>query len=496
MKKIILALLLSPSFLFSQWVQQTVPTGLNMILSIDFANVNIGVAGGWGDPFFGKAIYTTNSGINWFLAQVPDSSRSLVKVQLIDNNTGYIAGAYNIFGNDNAAHYKDAYERNSHNRFQNYYERIGMTDSLEEYKGLFLKTTNGGKNWFTYGNLPSNVYYLMGMRFINLNTGFVTASLNYSAGEKNAILKTTNGGLNWSTLYAIDTSDIHNLFTLDGNTIFAAGWKRFGGNPPDGIILKSSNGGNSWSIQIFPGDAMFNDVNFPNSTTGFAVTYDTSLISLIYKTTNSGLNWTKLSFQNQNSVYYGIEFVNGSGKGMAIGNGGPFFSHLLISRTTNYGGNWTNHTIPDSIHVLNGSSIIDANNWFICGGSFSSGIIYKTTTGGEPIGIEPISSEVPAQFSLFQNYPNPFNPTTKIKFDIPTPLSPPFGKGGRTQSGGFVKISIYDILGREVAVLVNEQLRAGTYEVDFDGANYPSGVYFYKLTAQDYSETKRMVLIK
>jgi hypothetical protein len=58
------------------------------------------------------------------------------------------------------------------------------------------------------------------------------------------------------------------------------------------------------------------------------------------------------------------------------------------------------------------------------------------------------------------------------------------------------KLTIYDILGREVAVLVNEQLRAGTYEVDFDGANYPSGVYFYKLTAQDYSETKRMVLIK
>ena len=115
-----------------------------------------------------------------------------------------------------------------------------------------------------------------------------------------------------------------------------------------------------------------------------------------------------------------------------------------------------------------------------------------TVKYSQPIGIQPISSETPNQFSLSQNYPNPFNPTTKIKFSIPTLLNPPErGKFGRE-----VSLIVYDMLGKEVATLVNEQLKPGTYEVDFDGSNYASGIYFYKLVAGEFAETKRMVLIK
>ncbi|MBL7129127.1 MAG: T9SS type A sorting domain-containing protein [Ignavibacteria bacterium] len=99
---------------------------------------------------------------------------------------------------------------------------------------------------------------------------------------------------------------------------------------------------------------------------------------------------------------------------------------------------------------------------------------------------------MPDQFILHQNYPNPFNPKTKIRFDI-TPLNPPFGKGG---TGGFVKLVVYDILGREVATLVNERLKAGMYEVEFSGTSLPSGVYFYRLIAGYYVDTKKMILIK
>ncbi|MGA2667908.1 MAG: T9SS type A sorting domain-containing protein [Ignavibacteria bacterium] len=107
------------------------------------------------------------------------------------------------------------------------------------------------------------------------------------------------------------------------------------------------------------------------------------------------------------------------------------------------------------------------------------------------IGIKPISSSVPRSFELYQNYPNPFNPSTKIKFEIRPPLSPLLAKEGTG-----VVLKIYDILGREVTTLINEQLKPGAYEVEFDGTNYPSGVYFYKLTAGEFTETKRMVLIK
>ncbi len=102
-------------------------------------------------------------------------------------------------------------------------------------------------------------------------------------------------------------------------------------------------------------------------------------------------------------------------------------------------------------------------------------------------GIQPISNKIPVTYKLYQNYPNPFNPVTKIKFDVPAV---------GVQYTEPLRLVIYNVLGREIALLVNQQLAPGTYEVDWDGTNYPSGIYFYKLTAGDYTETKKMVLMK
>ena len=99
-------------------------------------------------------------------------------------------------------------------------------------------------------------------------------------------------------------------------------------------------------------------------------------------------------------------------------------------------------------------------------------------------GILQNSNEIPDKFELFQNYPNPFNPITKIKFSIPQ------------SSVEQTFLSVFDILGREVATLVNEKLSPGTYEVEWDASNYPSSVYFYKLQTETFSEVKKMVLMK
>lgn len=113
-------------------------------------------------------------------------------------------------------------------------------------------------------------------------------------------------------------------------------------------------------------------------------------------------------------------------------------------------------------------------------------IYYKRNPTGNPIGIIQIGNEVPEKFSLGQNYPNPFNPTTNFEF--------------RIAEFGFVNLTIYDAMGREVTTLVNENLKPGTYKVewsaDFRAANFSSGVYFYKITAGNFTETKRMILIK
>ncbi len=98
------------------------------------------------------------------------------------------------------------------------------------------------------------------------------------------------------------------------------------------------------------------------------------------------------------------------------------------------------------------------------------------------VGVSITSSQVPDKYSLGQNYPNPFNPTTNIRFEIPVK--------------GFVKLAVYDMLGREVKTLVNKELNAGSYNAELSGGDLTSGIYFYTLNAGDFSETKRMVLIK
>ena len=120
--------------------------------------------------------------------------------------------------------------------------------------------------------------------------------------------------------------------------------------------------------------------------------------------------------------------------------------------------------------------------------------MYVATVGGvwkrplsEIVSVKQISNLVPDEFKLEQNYPNPFNPTTIIRFQV--------------KDSRFVTLKVYDILGKEITTLVNEKLQPGTYEVpfsinQFSGYQQPSGVYFYKLIANGFIETKKMLMIK
>lgn len=101
---------------------------------------------------------------------------------------------------------------------------------------------------------------------------------------------------------------------------------------------------------------------------------------------------------------------------------------------------------------------------------------------GGTVGVQSISSEIPQKFELSQNYPNPFNPLTNIGFSVPV--------------NSFVTLKIFDILGREVAILINNQMQAGKYEYKFNADNLKSGVYFYSFTAKGFSDTKKLVIVK
>jgi hypothetical protein len=108
-------------------------------------------------------------------------------------------------------------------------------------------------------------------------------------------------------------------------------------------------------------------------------------------------------------------------------------------------------------------------------------------------------SQLPTEFALSQNYPNPFNPVTKINYEIPiTPQSPLEGgiRGAKAGGGVHTKLIVYDILGREVIKLVDELKKPGRYTIEFNGTNLSSGVYFYRIEAEDYVMAKKMVLVK
>jgi hypothetical protein len=105
-------------------------------------------------------------------------------------------------------------------------------------------------------------------------------------------------------------------------------------------------------------------------------------------------------------------------------------------------------------------------------------------------GINPLGSTIPESFSLGQNYPNPFNPVTKIRFSIP------LLRGVSDARGVSTKLVVYDAIGREIAALVNENLTAGTYEVEWNASNFATGIYYYRLNSGSYTETKKMVLVK
>ncbi|MCC7159284.1 MAG: SBBP repeat-containing protein, partial [Ignavibacteria bacterium] len=182
---------------------------------------------------------------------------------------------------------------------------------------------------------------------------------------------------------------------------------------------------------------------------------------------------------------FGDPYVSALSKGSGVTVG-----YATIKYNTSGVQDWvqTYYGLGDTAVVF--SIAVDGSaNVYVTGSSagIGTGGDYTTIKYSQSIGIQIISTEIPHSFSLSQNYPNPFNPVTKIRFDVP------LVRNGHDRS---LQVIIYNMLGREVAVLVNEQLKPGTYEADWNASNYPSGVYFYTLRTDGFTETKKMILIK
>jgi hypothetical protein len=228
-----------------------------------------------------------------------------------------------------------------------------------------------------------------------------------------------------------------------------------------GQTIEANNGFTAYSIK-FTGSAGF-------------LTRKINNYLYIEKTTNYGANW--VSYLTGGPVRPGgalgqLSFVNSETGWLVNSN--------IIRKTTNGGVNWSQQ---DSIKNFWLYSVF-ASSPQICWAVGYYGRIHKTTSGG--IGIQQISSEIPETFTLHQNFPNPFNPITKIRFAVTN----------HTNKGEIISLKVYDILGRLVSTLVNQDLNPGIYETEWNASEVSSGIYFYSLSAGNFKQTRKMVLIK
>ncbi len=333
-------------------------------------------------------------------------------------------------------------------------------------QGLILKTTDSGVNW---------TYVAPGFTTLNyLDLDFINGTTGIAVGQQRRFAYTYDGGANWTSGQINITGQLNlnnNCVEMNDNGfIFVASNDTMIAGLYNSYIHRSTNGGLNYASVFTNVSALrigYVDLQFVNNNTGFAAMNN----GAIAKTTNAGANWILYSsgFTTNLKCIYFVDTL----KGFAIGD------NYYHKKTTNGGVNWYFLNTPGST-FMNDNYFNDASTGYIAG---TSGFIMKTVTGGgQFVGINQPGSEIPGEYSLGQNYPNPFNPTTKILFDIPKESN--------------VKLVIYNILGSEVKVLLNENVSAGKYEAAFDASNLPSGTYFYRLETGNYVQTKKMILIK
>ncbi len=380
------------------------------------------------------------------------------------NDTGYITSGREIQKTTNGGNNWTFLVEFSYTLSSSYFLN-SLTGYVVTSDGKINKTTTGGVTWQEYTSAMNGPTYYHALYFVNENTGFIGGSGGFHSSVWTLIKKTTNGGIDcFNVFYASNYGHFRNFYFVNEIGYVVGDGPR---------IMKTTNLGGSWFSLVSPSSNNLGSVWFLDVNTGF-VTGGVNSISTIYKTTNGGINWQGYNF-SINSPFTSIFFTNNS-TGYVTADSGK------ILKTTDIGQSW-NFLATNTPNRLNSIFFVDSNTGYAAGGSNNVPVILKTTNGGGNIvGINNINSEIPERFSLSQNYPNPFNPVTIIRFQIKR-LSD-------------VKLIIYDLLGREVATLVNEELKPGTYETDWDASNFSSGVYSYKIISEDYIETKKMVLMK
>jgi hypothetical protein len=305
--------------------------------------------------------------------------------------------------------------------------------------GVYL-STNNGLNWIITA-LNNKLIFSLAITGNNIFAG------TYASG----VYLSTNNGQNW-TQTSLNNKIIYSL-GIKENYIYAGTYEN------NGVYISTNNGGN-WTQSMYSQSVY--DFAFKDSNVFAGAGYG------VFKSTNNGTSWTQTSLNNVNVTSFELSDSNIFA--------GTFYNGVYL--TANNGANWVQKNQGLPVGITTGALLI-LNNYIYAGTNQS---VWRRPLSDILSGTNNISSLIPNAFSLKQNYPNPFNQLTVINYQIPI--------------NSHVTLEVYDLLSREVASLVNEILQPGIYETRFDGSRLASGIYFYKLTAGEFTETRRMVLMK
>jgi len=387
-------------------------------------------------------------------------------------------------------------------------------------------STNGGVNWTTMGTTGLGTAELFCCYATNINNIFVgDGGAPNGAGGNARVFRTTNQGTSWTTAVSSGGTAgfINGIIFSKGNPLQGA----IHSDPPIAngthLMWNSSDGGNTWTPRTGPTTGGFGSVNstvcidyqfFGNGTGAGASRY--------ILTTNGGTSFTVQNLNITGTFVSGCGFKFDKLWGVAITS----TSLPTVARTVNGGTTWSpvssgaGPTAGTTVKWIWGTNVV-----YICAGTGAGGTIKRSADGGVTwatmttdgitglnnmeyaivgsdahlyavatdgsvihyndagiVGIDPQNQNVPTDYVLHQNYPNPFNPVTTIKYSIPWASN--------------VTLKIYDLLGNEVLTVVNSYQGAGNYVETVDASSLASGVYFYKLTAGSFTDSKKMTVVK
>jgi photosystem II stability/assembly factor-like uncharacterized protein len=414
------------------WTKQTSPA-TQIMRGLKVVNAQVV----WATGYLGEVVRTVDGGTTWALKTPTDATMDNYAIEALDSSTAWIYG----------------------------------TDDATSVGCRIWKTTNGGTSWVQ--QYTDNEGFGDAIKFYDANNGIAIGDPFLATPTKFQIMTTTNGGTTWTPLSNPPLAEggetgVVNGLELIGNMAWFVTYGT-GGRP---AVWKSTDKGLTWtSSPRVPIDDSYG-FSMRDENAGIISNINSGSVA---RTTDG---WAHADSMLLFAGVYGlrqIDWITGTNSIVVVG--GPTatgFSAVSLDGGTT----WTQKTVPAGVGRLRHVQFIDAGTGWAVG---NGGAILKWT---DPplVGVEDKSPLLPDGFSLSQNYPNPFNPGTTIDYAIPGEAS--------------VQLTVYDMLGREMATLVNERQPAGSYTVRFDAHNLASGVYYYTLKAGTFVSTKSLLLMK